>query len=85
MALNLGNLCWPFAAEGYGLPAAYPNGSIVAQAFQVNRDGGGPMSCEYNEVRCQCSSSIPPLHFTHLLLEHQGRYSEVIQANDYDP
>lgn len=24
--------------------------SVVITAFQVNRDGGGPMSCQYNEV-----------------------------------
>lgn len=40
---------WLSQAEGSGLPAAHPNGSIVALAFQVNRDGGGPMLCEYNE------------------------------------
>ncbi|CAH7666642.1 secreted protein [Phakopsora pachyrhizi] len=40
---------WLSQAEGEGLPAAYSNGSIVAEAFQVNRDGGGPMSCEYNQ------------------------------------
>ncbi|KAH9816242.1 secreted protein [Melampsora americana] len=40
---------WLSQAEGSGLPAAYPNGSIVVTAFQVNRDGGGPMICEYNE------------------------------------
>ncbi|KAH9463320.1 hypothetical protein Pst134EA_015404 [Puccinia striiformis f. sp. tritici] len=37
------------ASEGDGLPAAYANMSVVIQAFQVNRDGGGPMSCEYSE------------------------------------
>lgn len=40
---------WLDQAEGYGLPAAYGNLSVVVDAFQVNRDGGGPMSCEYNE------------------------------------
>ncbi|EGF97723.1 uncharacterized protein MELLADRAFT_73701 [Melampsora larici-populina 98AG31] len=40
---------WLSQAEGSGLPAAYSNGSLVVTAFQVNRDGGGPMSCEYNE------------------------------------
>lgn len=40
---------WLSQAEGGGLPAAYANMSVVADAFQVNRDGGGPMSCEFNE------------------------------------
>jgi len=40
---------WLEQAEGMGLPAAYANMSVVFEAFQVNRDGGGPMSCEYNE------------------------------------
>lgn len=40
---------WLSQAEGLGLPAAYSNLSVVALSFQVNRDGGGPMSCEYNE------------------------------------
>ncbi|KAA1065645.1 hypothetical protein PGT21_006083 [Puccinia graminis f. sp. tritici] len=40
---------WLDQAEGSGLPAAYANMSVVVDAFQVNRDGGGPMSCEYNE------------------------------------
>ncbi|MBW0524272.1 hypothetical protein O181_063987 [Austropuccinia psidii MF-1] len=40
---------WLSQAEGFGLPAAYPNMSVVATVFQVNADGGGPMSCEYNE------------------------------------
>lgn len=40
---------WLSQAEGSGLPAAYSNGSLVVTAFQVNRDGGGPMTCEYNE------------------------------------
>jgi hypothetical protein len=41
---------WMGQAEGDGLPAAYANMSVVVEAFQVNRDGGGPMSCEYSEV-----------------------------------
>ncbi|KNZ55458.1 hypothetical protein VP01_2671g3 [Puccinia sorghi] len=41
---------WMSQAEGDGLPAAYANMSVVVEGFQVNRDGGGPMSCEYNEV-----------------------------------
>lgn len=40
---------WMSQAEGDGLPAAYANMSVVVEGFQVNRDGGGPMSCEYNE------------------------------------
>ncbi|KAH9452232.1 hypothetical protein MJO28_008892 [Puccinia striiformis f. sp. tritici] len=40
---------WLSQAEGDGLPAAHANMSVVADAFQVNRDGGGPMSCEFNE------------------------------------
>lgn len=40
---------WLDQAEGSGLPSAHANLSVVAEAFQVNRDGGGPMSCEYNE------------------------------------
>ncbi|KAA1125246.1 hypothetical protein PGTUg99_013088 [Puccinia graminis f. sp. tritici] len=40
---------WMGQAEGDGLPAAYANMSVVVEAFQVNRDGGGPMSCEYSE------------------------------------
>lgn len=40
---------WLDQAEGSGLPAAYANMSVVVDAFQVNRDGGGPMSCEYND------------------------------------
>lgn len=42
---------WLDQAEGSGLPSAYANLSVVAEVFQVNRDGGGPMSCEYSEVR----------------------------------
>lgn len=40
---------WLGQAEGDGLPAAYSNMSVVAEVFQVNRDGGGPMSCQYSE------------------------------------
>ncbi|PLW07997.1 hypothetical protein PCANC_23330 [Puccinia coronata f. sp. avenae] len=40
---------WLDQAEGSGLPSAYANLSVVAEVFQVNRDGGGPMSCEYSE------------------------------------
>ncbi|WAQ87205.1 hypothetical protein PtA15_8A106 [Puccinia triticina] len=40
---------WMGQAEGDGLPAAHANMSVVVEAFQVNRDGGGPMSCEYSE------------------------------------
>ncbi|KNZ54121.1 uncharacterized protein VP01_3039g1 [Puccinia sorghi] len=42
-------IAWLGQAEERGLPAAYANMSVVIDAFQVNRDGGGPMSCEYNE------------------------------------
>ena len=64
---------WMSQAEGDGLPAAYANMSVVVEGFQVNRDGGGPMSCEYNEVgallfihtdtRClaACSQQITPI------------------------
>ncbi|PLW37588.1 hypothetical protein PCANC_05697 [Puccinia coronata f. sp. avenae] len=40
---------WLSQAEGEGLPSAYANMSVVVEAFQVNRDGGGPMSCEYSD------------------------------------
>jgi len=40
---------WLDQSEGSGLPAAYTNMSVVIEAFQVNRDGGGPMSCQYSE------------------------------------
>ncbi|CAH7686508.1 hypothetical protein BY996DRAFT_4578227 [Phakopsora pachyrhizi] len=32
-----------------GLPTVYPNGSVVIKAFQINREGGGPMKCEYSQ------------------------------------
>lgn len=31
-----------------GLPSVYSNGSIPLTVFQVNRIGGGPMTCEYS-------------------------------------
>lgn len=35
-------------ATAAGLPMVYNNGSIVMTFFQVNRDGGDPISCEYS-------------------------------------
>jgi len=31
-----------------GVPSVYSNGSISMTVFQINRIGGGPMSCEYS-------------------------------------
>lgn len=49
---ELGNIdvaSWLNQAEALGVPAAYANGSVMVGAFQINADGGGPMSCEYNQ------------------------------------
>jgi hypothetical protein len=40
---------WVEKAEADGVPSAYSNGSVVALAFQVDADGGGPMWCQVNE------------------------------------
>jgi len=45
---ELDTAAWLNQAEGFGIPSAHANASVVLEVFQVNRDGGGPMFCAYS-------------------------------------
>jgi len=60
---------WLDQSEGSGLPAAYTNMSVVFEVFQVNRDGGGPMSCQYSEDAT--ATSWKPMN---MILNQAGNY-----------
>lgn len=40
---------WLSQAKGSGVSSAHSDMTVVFMAFKVNRDGGGPMTCQYNE------------------------------------